>query len=99
MSGALGSVLFAHFDVAIVPSCAYRSAFPCGGVLPSRATQGLLDNTCWSGLVAGIVEGGVGGAGARATDGVGRGVCFRRPLGCLRGRAADGGRPHQEDSI
>ena len=50
MSGALGSVLFAHFDVAIVPSCAYRSAFPCGGVLPSRATQGLLDNTCWSGV-------------------------------------------------
>ena len=40
MSGALGSVLFTHFDVAIVPSCAYRSAFPCGGVLPSRATQG-----------------------------------------------------------
>ena len=51
------------------------------------------------GLVAGIVEGGVGGAGARAADGVGRGVCFCRPLGCLRGRAADGGRPHQEDSI
>ena len=45
MSGALGSVLFAHFDVAIVPSCAYRSAFPCGGVLPSRATQGLLGSS------------------------------------------------------
>ena len=36
---------------------------------------------------------------SRAADGVGRGVCFCRPLGCLRGRAADGGRPHQEDSI
>ena len=30
---------------------------------------------------------------SRAADGVGRGVCFCRPLGCLRGRAADGGRP------
>ena len=57
------------------------------------------------GLVSGIVEGGVGGAGARAADGVGRGVCFCRPLGCLRGRAADESQPNGkippdwEDSI
>ena len=56
-------------------------------------------NVLVGGSVPGIVEGGVGGTGARAADGVGRGVCFGRPLGCLRGRAADGGRPHQEDSI
>ena len=43
-----------------------------------------MDKTCWSVLVAGIVEGDVGGTGARAADGVGRGVCFCRPLGCLR---------------
>ena len=42
-----------------------------------------MDKTCWSGLVAGIVEGGVGGTGARAAYGVGRGVCFGRPLGLI----------------
>ena len=53
---------------------------------------------CWiirvgRGFVSGIVEGGVGDAGARATDGVGRGVCFRRPSWRWRACADDGGRP------
>ena len=57
------------------------------------------------GFLSGIVEGGVGGAGARAADGVGRGVCFGRPLGCLRACADDESQPNGkippdwEDSI
>ena len=45
------------------------------------------------GSVSVIVEGGVGDAGARATDGVGRGVRSRRPLGCLRACADDESQP------
>ena len=63
-----------------------------------------MDKTCWSGLVAGIVEGGVGGAGARAADG-----CWLRrvflssvmALACSRAGVLAppmGVGPHQEGS-
>ena len=45
------------------------------------------------GFLSGIVEGGVGDAGARAADGVGRGVCFRRPSWRWRARADDESQP------